>query len=157
MCGHPKDSPQRIKINGTDWGVLFLAHRMNNPLQHVWGLAVQISEGKYRLKDKGEQRHTIGVNPEEDRVWGVGCPESHRHWVKINQSHSAKWQVDPKARFYRRLVLCWQGSSAQHTSGSCHGGLCIWLLVNLSSTGALCGYLIKGKNALVGKKDMEEY
>lgn len=54
MCGHPKDSPQKMKINGTDWEVLFLAHRMNNPLQHVWGLAFQVGEGKYRLQDKDE-------------------------------------------------------------------------------------------------------
>lgn len=59
-----------MKIDGTDWEALFLAHRMNNPLQHVRGLAFQASEGKHRLKDKGEQPHTIAINTatEEDEV-----------------------------------------------------------------------------------------
>lgn len=67
LYGHPKDSPQKMKINGRDWEVLFLAHSMNNPLQHVRGLAFQVNEGKHHLKDKGE-RNTIAINPEEDLV-----------------------------------------------------------------------------------------
>lgn len=59
-----------MKIDGTDREALFLAHRMNNPLQHVRGLAFQVSEGKHRLKDKGERPHTIAINAaaEEDGV-----------------------------------------------------------------------------------------